>query len=65
MKSDEKVQIITIIKVAILFVRLITTIVVVVANFIPSNANTIGLALKFTLLAILRYMISTVHSVIQ
>lgn len=60
MKCDEKLQIITEI-LAILFVRAITTVVVVVAHFVTSDTNTVGLASKFTLLATPRYVISSMQ----
>lgn len=53
------------IKVAILFVRLIATIVVVVANFVAKNASAVRFTLEFTFLARFSDMISTVQWVIQ
>lgn len=60
MRCDKKC-VTRIINVAILFIRLIATIIVSVADFVPLNASTICFALEFTFLATLRDMISTVQ----
>lgn len=60
-----RIIIVSSIKVAILFIRLIATIIVIVAHFVPDNTNTVGFTLEFTVFATLRDMISTVQCVIQ
>lgn len=44
-------NVVSTVKVAIFLIRLITTVVVVVAHLVPNNANPIGLAPEFAFLA--------------
>lgn len=69
-KRNEKMikcitSIVAAIKVAILFIGMIATIVVVVADFVANNANPVWLALEFTFLATSCDLISTVQWTIQ
>lgn len=57
--------VISAIKVAILLIRLIGAVVVVVAHFVPDNANPVRFTLEFAVLATFWDMISTVQWVIQ
>lgn len=58
-------NVVSTVKFAVFLVRLITTIVVVVAHLVPNDANPIGLAPKFTILAGLTDWVSVVQLVIQ
>lgn len=44
-------NVVSTVKVAIFLIGLITTVVVVVAHFVPNNTNPIGFALELALLA--------------
>lgn len=58
-------NVVSTVKVAIFLIRLITTVVVVVAHLVPNNANPIGLAPEFAFLAGLTDWVSAVQLVIQ
>lgn len=58
-------NVVSTVKVAIFLIRLITTIVVVVAHLVPNNANPIRFALEFAFLAGLTDWVSAVQLVIQ